>query len=294
MSRRPPQRRTPAIRSDLGPVMDTGLSVRARRPVKQRSPYPTMTVAVAVVGLAAIGWSLAWEGGKPATQSEQAHTIQAIAAEEKESAPEREPTPLLAREGGTDIRLAIDPSQVTAVAFHQASGEYALHMTSLVPDADMALAAQLKAVPPLDPTAPVAEGVWPGLVLRLWRSGRGGMPDSAADMGADPGTPVYSPITGTVIAVKPYLLYDKWEDYEIHIRPQGRPEVEAVLIHVQEVRAEVGDRVKAGVTQLGAVRKMSDKIAIQLAGYTTNGGDHVHFQINEYPPAAEVPAPGES
>lgn len=274
--------------------MDTGISVRSRRSAQKRSPYPALTVVVSVVGISAIAWMFAWGGAEPGTQAEEAgssSTMQAAVAEEKEREPEREPTLLLAREGETDIRLAIDAEQLTAVAFHQASGEYALSMTSLAPDADMALAAELKSTPPLDPATTVAEGVWPGLVLRLWRSGRGGMPDSALDMGADPGTPVYSPITGTVVAVTPYLLYQQHEDVEIHIRPKGRDDVDAVLIHVQDVQVEVGDRVKAGVTQLATVRKMSDRISSQLAGYTTNGGDHVHFQMNRYP-AEAAPATG--
>jgi hypothetical protein len=189
--------------------------------------------------------------------------------------------------------LAIDPAQLTALGFHQASGSAALHLTSLVPDADMTLANQLKAVPPVALEG-VAEGVWEGTCLRLWRSNRGGMPDTAVDMGAEPGTAIWSPVSGEVVGVRPYMLYDKFEDYEIHIRPDGREDVDVVLIHVQDVVVEPGDKVKAGVTRLASVRKMSDKIDIQLGGYTANGGDHVHVQLNRPATPGELPAAGGS
>lgn len=272
------------------PARDTGLVVRSRRR-RSRSPYPTLTIAAAVIGLALIGWMLTWSGNGSAGQAEapSAGTPASVTLEE-----ERDPTPRFALEGGTILRLPIDPTQVTAMAFHQASGQTALHMTSLVPDADMTLATEMKAVPPLAVEADPADDIWDGCCLRLWRSNRGGQPDTAVDTGANPGTPVWSPVSGTVVRVRPYLLYEKYEDFEIHIRPSGRADAEVVLIHVQDVRVEAGDRVKAGVTQLASVRQMSDKIDIQLGGYTPNGGDHVHMQLNAVGIPGSVPPAGGS
>lgn len=240
-----------------------------------------MTIAVAVLGLAFIGWTFTWGDAEPVP--EKAPAAAAAAAVKAAEEPERDPTPLIATEDGTEIHLAIDPGELTAIAFHQASGDYALHMTSLVPDADMAAANELKAVPPVAEGAVFDDGVWRGCALRLWRSNRSGQPDSALDMGANPGTAVWSPVSGTVTEVRPYLLYDKYEDFEIHIRLEGRADVDGVLIHVQDVKVKAGDKVKGGVTQIGAVRQMSDKMNIQLGGYVTNGGDHTHFQLNRYP-----------
>jgi hypothetical protein len=48
---------------------------------------------------------------------------------------------------------------------------------------------------------------------------------------------------------------------------------------------KVGERVAGGVSRIACVREMSDKIALQLGGYTKNGGDHVHLQLNR----VEVP-----
>ncbi|TDB37747.1 MAG: hypothetical protein D9V44_06720 [Actinobacteria bacterium] len=200
--------------------------------------------------------------------------------------PLRDPTPIFATYRSLNLRLPVDPGDVTALAFHQASGRQTLAMDSLAPDADMAQAAKLKAVPASQAPSGSAEStasiqtVWQGSVLRLWRSNRTGAPDTAADVGADPGSIVYAPVTGTVLQVRAYKLYSKYPDYEIHIKPDGWPEVDVVLIHVDDVSVVAGDRVTGGASRIACVRKMSDKIDIQLGGYTRNGGDHVHVQLN--------------
>lgn len=249
-----------------------------------------MTIVVAVLGLSVIGWMLSW-GAAPSEDSVPAATASAVTAASQQ--PEREPTPLFATEGDTQLHLVVDPAELTALAFHQASGKNALHMSSLVPDADMALAAELKAVPPVEQGAVPAD-VWGGICLRLWRSNRTGAPDTAADMGANPGAAVWSPVTGTVVDVKPYLLYDTYEDIEIHIKPDGRDDVDVVLIHVTDALVKPGDRVKGGITRIASVRKMSDKIEIQLGGYTANGGDHVHLQLNRIEVPGELAPAGDS
>jgi len=255
----------------------------------RRSPYPALTVVALVVGLALILTATLWRGGADEPGPVTAAAVASVATE-----PNRDPTPRFARVGTTEMRLPVDPSDMTALAFHQASGESALPITSLVPDADMELAADLQAVPPVEETADVPDDVLGGVCLRLWRSNRTGMPDTAADIGADAGTDVYSPVTGTVVGVRPYLLYDAYDDLEIHIRPNGRDDVDVVLIHVDDVTVRSGDAVVAGVTRIAAVRSMSDKIEIQLGGYTDNGGDHVHIQVNEIGAAGELDAAGES
>ena len=194
----------------------------------------------------------------------------------------RNPTPLLATYSGIDIRLPIDAPSITQLAFHQASaGTGAVHLDSLVADADMKTAEQRKAVQPAANAADLPGGVWTGTCLRLWRSNGVGPPDTAVDVGADAGTAVRSPVTGTVLQVKPYKLYEQYDDFEIHIQPEGREGLELVMIHIDGITIAPGDRVVAGVTQVGSVRRLSDRIGdMQLAGYTTNGGDHTHLQIN--------------
>jgi len=192
------------------------------------------------------------------------------------------PTPFFASYRSLQICLPIRPEEVTLLAFHQASGDKALSMDSLVPDADMSQFSEDATdtdAPSQDTYAPSA--IWNGEALRMWRSNRTGAPDTAADIGAAPDTQVVAPVSGTVITVRGYLLYDKYEDYEIHIQPHGWPEVDLILIHVTEPSVAAGDEVLAGVTPIAKVRLLSDRIHVQLADYTDGGGDHVHLQLNE-------------
>jgi murein DD-endopeptidase MepM/ murein hydrolase activator NlpD len=202
----------------------------------------------------------------------------------------REPTPLLARYGSLYLRLPVDASAVTQVAFHQASGDKAVHLEALVPDTSVKTAAETRAVvrPKVKPAADDEEAatIWDGSVIRLWRSNRRGAPDTAIDCGADPGTDVFAPLSGVVVAVRPYKLYGRYDDFEIHIRPDGFDDLDLVLIHVDDVSVRAGDRVEGGITRIACVRKMSDKTDLPLAAYTRNGGDHVHVQLNRIEPSS--------
>lgn len=279
-----PSRHTPRTEADhLARITRRKPRPRYRR---RRSPYPILTLLVAALGLGVIAWMLTWDAPDPV--SAEAAPVAAPAPE-----PERIPTPRFANVGTIDMYLPIDPSAITALAFHQASGDRAQSMSALVPDiaADDAdpetLATRMAA-------AADSDDIWGGVCLRLWRSGRGGEPDTAADVGATPGTDVFAPVTGTVVEVRPYLLYEKHDDIEIHIRPDGGDDLDVVLIHVSDPSVVAGDRVTGGVTRIAAIRQMSGVIELQLAGYTGDGGDHVHVQVNTAAEPGEPAAPGGS
>lgn len=213
-------------------------------------------------------------------------------ASDGDSRPQTDPTPRFATFDDIAFRLPFDPSVLTTLAFHQASGDKAQHLTSLVPDRSAAAVKKATdAAKASTATVSAAGGapdgpyendddVWTGSAIRLWRSGRSGNPDTAADIGANPGTDVYAPISGGVLQARSYMLYGKHPDWEIHIRPDGHPELDLVLIHVQDVSVQAGDRVVAGVTRIAAVRDLTKVMYLQLAPYTLNGGAHVHIQLN--------------
>ncbi len=286
---KPPQPR-PRPRNDrLAPVRDTGITVGRSRPRPRRKPpnplMPLVLLAIVIVVAMLVAIVRATE-----TPRTSVSLTEPAAAVESElvAEPGREPTPLIGCYEKIALRLPVDPSDLTAIGFHQASGNRALSLMSFLPDADMTRAAELKAVPSAEETDGAvaraagfdARDVLQGCALRMWRSGRTGMPDTAADIGAAPGTTVYSPISGTVVRVRPYRLYGKHDDYEIHIQPDDSEDLDLVIIHVDEVTVTEGDRVNAGATPVAVVRKMSDKIDLQLGGYVPEGGDHVHFQLN--------------
>jgi murein DD-endopeptidase MepM/ murein hydrolase activator NlpD len=247
-----------------------------------------VVAAVLLVGVAAL---MLLDG--PARNPAPVSAAELLAeASDGDSRPKTEPTPRFATYDDITFRLPFDPPALTVLAFHQASGTKARHLTSLVPDTsagalkqaiDAAKAATITVVAAagLPPQSYAnAEDVWTGSAIRLWRSNRTGEPDTAADIGVNPGTDVYSPITGTVLQARAYDLYGKYPDWEIHIRPDGHPELDLVLIHVDDVSVRAGDRVSAGVTRIAAVRDLSKVMYMQLASYTLNGGTHVHMQLN--------------
>jgi hypothetical protein len=92
---------------------------------------------------------------------------------------------------------------------------------------------------------------------------------------------VVSPVDGTVVKVKRYKLYGQYTDYEIHIVPDGYPDLDCVLIHVTDVAVTPGAKVAAGMTKIAEIRDLPASVNPQLKRFTRNGGYHVHLQLND-------------
>lgn len=211
------------------------------------------------------------------------------------------PTPLLATYRSLPIHLPVRPVSVTVIAFHQAgSMPHALPLGSLV---QVVKSSELTTRPALTPvtgpdesaeieaaeaTAKTVPEVYAGQVLRLWRSGRSGEPNTAVDCGSKPGAPVFAPVTGTVASVHRYMLYGQYEDYEIHILPKGWNDVDCCILHVADPSVRVGQQVVGGVTRIASVRRLSQFFDSQLDEYTHDGGNHVHIQIDRRPTLGSV------
>jgi murein DD-endopeptidase MepM/ murein hydrolase activator NlpD len=213
-------------------------------------------------------------------------------------------TPVFASYGGMRIHLPIAPANITAVAFHQSSYDDGLPMDILVPvvsgaawkagaparAAAVASAAAAAAAVPTGTTvvsAPAASlsDIWQGEVLKLYRTGRKGTPNTAVDVGGQPGTTVMAPVDGVIAQVKPYKLYGKYDDYEIHIAPAGATDFEVVMLHIDGPVVKVGDKVTGGRTHVGVVRNLSRFESLQLGEYTPGAkGDHTHVQVNKLKP----------
>lgn len=113
--------------------------------------------------------------------------------------------------------------------------------------------------------------------------GKGDEPTTSVLVGAAPGTPVYAPVSGVVTAVTKYLLYGKYEDIQIDIRPEKSSGATLSLILVADPAVSIGEPVVAGKTQLGKVRECPQQLGKTLAAYTHDSGSHVHMQITEVP-----------
>ena len=219
------------------------------------------------------------------------------------------PTPYFASFRGTRLRLPVPAKSVTVLAFHQASYPEALRIGSLVRIGSLADAARAAARKRAHPGAAAAtsspatsstvgatataiakaaapasereDGVWTGSALQLWRSGRTGQMSTAIDCGARPGTPVFSPVDGTVMLIRSYKLYGKYADFEIHIKPDLWSDVDVIILHTTDPCVAMGEHVVAGVDQVSKVRSLTSTVpGLQLREYTAEGGNHTHVQIN--------------
>lgn len=193
---------------------------------------------------------------------------------------------LVAQCKGIDLRSPVAPADLTGVLFHQSATPWAYEMTTQLPEANMEEVGTKRAVR-------VNHDQFQGSdwldceAMHIWRSqeeyGAYGM-DTSVDIGAKAGTVIRAPVTGTVIHLRDYRLYDELDDVEIHIQPEGRPDLDVVLIHTKDVTVKPGDKVEAGVTEIAAIRDIAASITDVQLGYYTEGddpGNHTHIQVND-------------
>ncbi len=208
---------------------------------------------------------------------------------EPEPEPEQEPEPggkcyLIAQCDGVDIYSPIMQKDITGVLFHQASYEWAQIMTTELPGADLEKIYNDGEY--LRVNNEQTEGEWADAdIAHLYRETDATPMDTSIDCGAKFGTTVYAPVTGEVVAVMNYDLYDEIPDVQIHIRPDANDDLDVVLLHQYDPQVKVGDHVTAGVTPISYVRDIAkDLTDVQLSFYTEpdDPGNHSHVQVNDF------------
>ncbi|HEY5506736.1 MAG TPA: hypothetical protein VIK83_04510, partial [Coriobacteriia bacterium] len=245
--------------------------------------------------VAAVGIALMAPRGKaataPATSAAAVWSAVATATATVPASATPDPTPAFASFRGVQLRLPVEPGSITVVAFHQSSFNDTYVYKPLVkvrtaaqaqPLADAARAAGCESLEPT--SAPFADGsgVWTGWGLQVWRTGVNGRSDTAVDCGAPPGTPVISPVTGTVMRIRPYKLYGRINDFEFNIKADAWNDVDVIVLHVTDPVVKEGDRLVAGVTRIASVRRLTKVLSgMQLRTYTSEGGNHTHVQLNK-------------
>jgi hypothetical protein len=173
--------------------------------------------------------------------------------------------------GNLRVQSPVAQGGVTAIGFHGA--------------ADGALV--------LQPVGPQANE---GLLARLWRritgSSRRGLAwyqlESGAlrtlDVGAVVGTDVYSPVDGTVVAIRDQVVSAQVVGAEIELRPTSAP---SLVLAIENVRPDpalsVGANVAAGSSKLGTVANISRFERQALERYAAGGGN---VSIRVYPSAS--------
>jgi murein DD-endopeptidase MepM/ murein hydrolase activator NlpD len=182
------------------------------------------------------------------------------------------PRPLIVAQRGTlNLQLPISQTRLTAIGYHTAH--------------DGALSLK-----------PVGRQANEGLVSRVVHSifgGGGGSPKwyqltgggtSAIDVGAPMGSDVYSPVDGTVVAIRPFVVEGKAYGSEIDIQPQTAPSlVVAVTQLVADPALNVGTSVVSGATKLGRVADLAAIEHQALARYTNDAGNHVTVEVRTAP-----------
>jgi hypothetical protein len=182
------------------------------------------------------------------------------------------PTPeIVALRGPVRLQLPISQHRVTAIGYHSAH--------------DGALSLK-----------PVGHQANEGLVQRIVHGifgGGGGSPrwyqlsggsTSAIDVGAAVGSDVYSPVDGTVVAIRPFVVEGKPYGSEIDIQPQTAP---SLVVAVTQLDADpaltVGTSVVSGATKLGRVADLAAIERQALARYTNDAGNHVTVEVRAAP-----------
>jgi hypothetical protein len=232
----------------------------SRRRAQARARWFALSVAVGVV---AVGTLLltAFDGS---------------AVEQSSGAPVPAPLPVtsappepqvLATVGNLRLQSPVAQGGVTAVGFHGSDeGPLVLH-----------------------PVGPQANE---GLVARLWRRITGSSKRGLAwyrlesgdlrtlDVGAVAGTDVYSPVDGTIVAIRDHVVSGRIVGAEIELRPTSAPSLVVLLQNVRPDRAlEVGANVAAGSSKLGRVTDISRLEQQALSRHAADGGNNVAIEV---------------
>ena len=179
---------------------------------------------------------------------------------------------VLATVGNLRVQSPVAQGGVTAVGFHGSEeGALVLH-----------------------PVGPQANE---GLLARLWRKITGSSRTGLAwyqleggnlrtlDVGAVAGTDVYSPVDGTVVAIRDHVVAGHVVGAEIELRPTSAA---SLVLAIQNVRTDraltVGANVAAGSSKLGRVVDISRFEKQTLARFAADGGNNVSIQV--YPSAS--------
>ncbi len=161
----------------------------------------------------------------------------------------------IARAGLVELRLPVDQTRITAIAFHASDNPSAVE---LQPVGDLEYH-----------TAP--------------RDGRGGPERAGLDVGAPAGTLVFSPVDGVVVGVSDWILRGRVQGYQVSLEPQNAGDVLVVLTHLAphagSPRPRVGQAVRAGTSPLGEVLDLSGVVEQELAQFTADSGNHVAIEV---------------
>lgn len=184
---------------------------------------------------------------------------------------------MLATIGNLQIQLPVAAPALTAIGFHGSS--------------DGSLSLQ-----------PVGRQANEGILARLWRRIAGARRDTprwyqleggppgtnVLDVGTAPGTDVYAPVDGSVVAVRKLVVGGKRVGSRIDVRPSKSPSVMVSVMHVRPDPAiAVGMPVLAASSKLGTAADVAAVEEQALAAHAPDGGNNVSISV--YPSPGSLP-----
>jgi hypothetical protein len=125
--------------------------------------------------------------------------------------------------------------------------------------------------------------------LAYYQLGGRGPATAVLDVGAAPGTDVYSPVDGTVVGITDFVISGRRFGSRIDIQPASAPSLVVSLSHLRSDPAlTVGSAVSAATSKIGTVLDFSRVERQALARYTQDAGNHVSAEVH---PAATLAIP---
>lgn len=265
---------------DRRPNIERATSERSRSSKKLPSVSPKLIAFIAVVFVIVVIVSVI----NPFAQTGDTETGQTGGTVTAAKAEPSLPTPIMSESSGITMHSAVAMEDLTEILIHNASYAYANEITTQLTEATNTEIIAAHGTGRVASEQPTGDNWMTGEFIRCFREGNAGPRMSAIDCGGPVGATVYAPVTGEVVLVKQYELYNEIDDYRIHIRPEGRPDLDVVLIHLTDVTVKPGDHVVAGVTPMAKIRDIFQYLdeSLQLKNYTAenDNGNHTHIQVN--------------
>ncbi len=235
-----------------------------RRRAQARARWFALAIVMGVLGVGTLLLTAFGDGGNDAA------VAPVPAPQPLTSVPPE--TQMLATVGNVRVQSPVAQGGVTAIGFH-GSDEGALVLHPVGPQANE------------------------GLLARLWRRITGSSQTGLGwyqleggelrtlDVGAVAGTDVYSPVDGTVVALRDQVIAGRTVGAEIELRPTSAP---SLVVTIENVRPDqaltVGANVAAGSSKLGRVIDIRRHEQQALAKFAPDGGNNVSIEI--YPSAS--------
>jgi hypothetical protein len=244
-----------------------------RRRAQRRARRLVFLVVVGTLGLVTLLLTAFGSGGSSrGTVPIELDTVSSAGASAVRPRPQ-----VLATIGNLNIQLPVAAASLTAIGFHGAS-EGSLSLQPVGRQANEGLLARL----------------WRNIVgqrrsFPRWYQLEGGPPGTnVLDVGTPPGTDVFAPITGSVIAVSDLVIGGRNVGSRIDVRPSVAP---SVMVSVMNVNADpsiaVGTPVVVATSKLGTAVDVAAVEKQALAAHAPNGGNNVSIAV--YPSPGSLP-----